>query len=496
MTNQFISTAIPYVNAAPHVGFALELVIADVLARHARTRGANVYFLSGTDENSLKNAIAAAAAGERVQDFVARHAAEYAALRATLDLSYDDFIRTSADPRHSPAVAKLWEACGRSGDLYAGDYEGAYCVGCEQFLGDDEIVDGLCAEHRGAPDRIAERNWFFRLSRYQEPLARLIDSGELAIRPASRRNEVRAFLERPLEDLSVSRSVERARGWGVPVPGDPSQIVYVWFDALANYISALGYGVASPPFERFWTNADRITHVIGKGITRFHAVYWPALLLSAGERVPAELLVHGYVTVDGCKIGKSLGNAVAPREACALFGADALRYYLLRHVGSQRDGDFSFARFEDVYAHELANDLGNLVGRVTALGRRHGVPSADGESQLATSLQARVDAQLEAFALDRALDEIWRVVAAANAYVNQTEPWKLAKQARAAELAVVLRELYATLGTIGSALEPFLPQTARRLAAALGGTECAQIFPRDRSRNAVSGNAVLHQCAS
>lgn len=478
MTNRFISSAIPYVNAAPHVGFALELVIADVLARRARKRGADLYFLSGTDENSLKNSIAAAAAGERVQDFVARHAAEYAALRATLDLSYDDFIRTSADTRHAPSVAKLWEACARNGDIYAGDYEGRYCVGCEQFLGDDELVDGLCAEHRTAPEKIAERNWFFRLSRYQGPLVRLIERGELAIRPTQRRNEVRAFLEQPLEDLSISRSRERARGWGVPVPGDSSQIVYVWFDALANYISALAYGDGNPQFERFWTNAERITHVIGKGITRFHAVYWPAVLLSAGARVPTELLVHGYVTVEGRKIGKSLGNAVAPHEACAIYGADALRYYLLRHVGSQRDGDFSWTRFAEVYAHELANDLGNLVGRVTTLGRRHGVPAAPGESELAAGLQTRVDAELDAFALDRALDEIWRVIAAANAHVNKTEPWKLAKQARRAELAAALTELYAALREIGSTLEPFLPEAARRLQAALLGSDSEQLFPR------------------
>jgi methionyl-tRNA synthetase len=226
MTNHFISTAIPYVNAAPHVGFALELVIADVLARHARRRGADTYFLSGTDENSLKNALAAEHAGEGVRDFVARHAAQYAALRAALDLSYDDFLRTSADPRHAPAVTKLWEACARAGDIYAGDYEGLYCVGCEHFLAADELVGGLCAEHRVAPQAVSERNYFFRLSRYQDALVRLHEHGEIRIAPAQRRNEVLAFLEQPLADLSISRSVERTRV-GLPVPGE---IVYVWFD--------------------------------------------------------------------------------------------------------------------------------------------------------------------------------------------------------------------------------------------------------------------------
>jgi methionyl-tRNA synthetase len=487
MTNRFISTAIPYVNAAPHIGFALELVITDVLARYARRRGADVYFLSGTDENSLKNALAAAAAGERVHDFVARHAAEYAALRTTLDLSYDDFLRTSADPRHAPAVTKLWEACARHGDIYAGDYAGLYCVGCEQFLAADELVDGLCAEHRMSPERVAERNYFFRLSRYRDALVALHERGAIAIRPTQRRNEVLAFLEQPLGDLSISRSVERAHGWGLPVPGDASQIVYVWFDALANYISALGYAHCGAPFERYWTHAERISHVIGKGVIRFHAVYWPALLLSAGVRVPSELLVHGYVTVEGRKIGKSLGNAVAPRDACAVYGTDALRYYLLRHVGSQRDGDFSWSRFDEIYAHELANDLGNLVTRVTALGRRYGVPPGGAAaSELADGLAAKVHAHLEEFALDRALDEIWAVIGAANAYVNRTAPWQLARQARSSELRATLSELYAVLRALGSVLEPFLPETARRLSAALDTSAAVQLFPRERSAPCVA----------
>lgn len=479
MEQRFISTAIPYVNAAPHIGFALELVIADVLARHWRRRGEDLYFLSGTDENSLKNALAAAAEGVPTPAFVARNAEEFAALKPLLNLGYDDFLRTSADPRHAPAVEKLWNACVASGDVYLGSYEGLYCVGCEQFQTPDELVDGLCAEHGTAPERVAERNWFFRLSRYQDALVRLIERGDLTIRPAHRKNEVLSFLASPLVDLSISRSVERARGWGLPVPGDPSQIIYVWFDALANYISATGYATSSESFARLWTDAARITHVIGKGVIRFHAVYWPAILLSAGLRLPSELLVHGYVTIDGQKISKSLCNTVSPAEACAPHGPDALRYYLLRHIGSRRDGDFSWARFDEVYVHELANDFGNLVSRTIALGRRYGVPDAT-PSELAAGLGEAVQGHIEDFAVDRALDAIWKVVTAANAYVNRTEPWRLAQRGETRELERVLAELYAALACIANELAPFLPETAERLAAALQTSEPVQLFPRPR----------------
>jgi methionyl-tRNA synthetase len=268
------------------------------------------------------------------------------------------------------------------------------------------------------------------------------------------------------------------------VPGDPTQIVYVWFDALANYISALGYGSDAgyggdaDEFRAYWTEADRITHVIGKGITRFHAVYWPAILLSAGLRPPTELLVHGYVTVNGRKVSKSEGNGVSPAEARAAYGTDALRYYLLRHIGSRRDGDFSLARLGEAYAHELADDLGNLAARTLALFVRHGTPSARAASTLANGLEDEIERCLDDFAVDRALDGIWRVVDAANAYINRTEPWKLAKQGRRDELEDVLAELHAALLVLARALSPFLPETADRLMRALSGVCAEQLFPK------------------
>jgi methionyl-tRNA synthetase len=328
-----------------------------------------------------------------------------------------------------------------------------------------------------APEAVAERNWFFRLGRYQDEIVRLVARDELRIRPAHRKREVLAFLEEPLRDLSISRSVERARGWGIPVPGDSAQIVYVWFDALANYVSALDYATSGARLERYWSRADRVSHVIGKGVTRFHAVYWPAILLSAGLRPPTELLVHGYVTVDGEKIGKSLGNTIAPAAACSELGVDALRYYLLRHVGTHRDGDFSWQRLREVYAGELANGLGNLLARATALVRRHGVPEPR-PSRLAAGLEDEVRSYISEFALHRGLDAIWAVVAAANAHVNETEPWTLAKRGEHEALAAVLAELYAALRSIGAALAPFLPDTSTRLLDALAGSCAVQLFPR------------------
>jgi methionyl-tRNA synthetase len=470
MDARFVSTAIPYVNAAPHIGFALELLLADVIARHTRQRGSQCFFLSGTDDNSLKNALAAEQAEQATPAFVEARVPEFRQLKELLNVSYDDFLSTSIDPRHAPAVEELWARCARNGDIYERNYEGLYCVGCEQFYAPDELAEGACSEHGTAAERISERNYFFRLSRYQDALVRLIERDEIAILPVQRKNEVLAFLQAPLLDLSVSRSDARARGWGIPVPGDPSQIIYVWFDALTNYLSA------SPTY---WNKADRITHVIGKGVTRFHAVYWPAILLSAGVRLPSQIFVHGYVTIEGRKISKSLGNAISPADACRRFGVDALRYYLLRHVGSQRDGDFCWTRLEDIYTHELADDLGNLLSRTTALGRKYGAPSST-TSAHAASLAADVSRHIEEFAIHRALDRIWRVIENTNSYLNQTSPWKLAKHGETIELAAVLGEVYGTLEAVALALTPLLPDTSQRLLTAISTSEPLQLFPKSQ----------------
>src|SRR6266511_3499267 len=295
----YVTTTIPYVNARPHLGFVLELVQADVLARHRRVRGDAVRLLTGTDDNSLKNVLAAQAEGVPTARLVDRNAAAFAALHRPLSLSFDDFIRTSRDPRHRPGVERLWQACAASGDLYRKHYAGLYCVGCEQFYPPAELPGGRCPEHGTEPTAVAEENWFFRLSRYQERLSDLVSGGTLRIEPAARRNEVLAFIAGGLTDFSISRSARRAHGWGIPVPGDPDQVVYVWWDALGNYLSALDYGVDGPDYHRWWVAADRRVHLVGKGVVRFHAVYWPAMLLSAGVPLPTDILVHDYLTVAG-----------------------------------------------------------------------------------------------------------------------------------------------------------------------------------------------------
>ena len=367
----YITTSIPYVNAAPHVGFALELVQADAYARHLRLLGHDVRFQCGTDDNSLKNVRAAEAAGLQVRDFVNANADRFERLGGRLDISNQEFVCTSRDPRHVACVHALWRACADTGDFYRKAYEGLYCVGCEQFYEPSELDDGRCPEHGIALEIVREENWFFRLSRYGGKLRELVETGELRIVPAHRRNEVLALLRRGLTDISVSRSAERARGWGVPVPdgGGPEagDVVYVWFDALANYLTGLGHGSDQVLQQRYWNRGESI-HVVGKGISKFHAIYWPAILLSAGLPPPSSILVHGYVTVDGRKIGKSAGNGIDPEGIIDAYGTpDALRYYLLRHIRSGDDGDFSGERLEAAWAGELAGQLGNLANRVLTL---------------------------------------------------------------------------------------------------------------------------------
>jgi hypothetical protein len=344
MTSTYITTTIPYVNARPHLGFALELVQADVLARYRRSLGEQVRFQAGTDENSLKNVLAAEAAGVGVQEFVDASAAAFTGLAEPLSLSVDDLIRTSTDPRHRAGVERLWRACAARGDLYLKHYEGLYCIGCEQFYTPAELPDGRCPDHGTVPDLVAEENWFFRLSRYTGQLRALIGDGAVRVEPAVRRNEVLALIDSGLRDFSVSRSTRRARGWGIPVPGDPGQVIYVWFDALGNYLTALDYANDGENLHRWWTGASQRIHLLGKGVLRFHAVYWPAILLSAGEALPTDIAVHGYLTENGRKISKSSGATVDPYDLAARYGTDAVRWWLLREVPPGADADYTARR--------------------------------------------------------------------------------------------------------------------------------------------------------
>jgi methionyl-tRNA synthetase len=474
----YVSTAIPYVNSSPHVGFALELIQTDALARYHRLIGRDVHFQTGTDENSLKNARAAAEQGLSTAGLVAENAAAFADLQELLRLSADEFIRTSSDPRHASGVEALWRLCEAAGDIYRGTYSGLYCVGCEHYLRDSDLVDGHCPEHDTAPEIVHENNYYFRLSRYADQILELIESGGLRIVPDKRANEVLALLRSGVEDISISRSRERALGWGIPVPGDEDQVVYVWFDALANYITSLDFAQPSERYQRYWVEGER-THVLGKGITRFHAIYWPAILLSAGLPSPHVINVHGYVTIDSAKISKSLGNSIAPVELVQRHGVDALRYYLLRHIRTTEDGDFSEHLLRRAYESELANGLGNLLSRTLGLVRRHcgdrvpqpGESEAGDETLLATAraTPAAVHAAVRGFHLSDALDELWRFVDEANRYVADNQPWRLAKDpSQRQRLDTVLYNQLESLRLIAALLSPFLPTAAQAIATQLG----------------------------
>jgi methionyl-tRNA synthetase len=476
----YITTTIPYVNAHPHLGFALELVQADVLARHHRGKGEQVRFQTGTDDNSLKNVLAAEAAGVGVQEFVDRNAAAFVGLAEPLSLSVDDVIRTSRDPRHRAGVERFWRACAAAGDLYRKHYEGLYCVGCEQFYTPAELPDGRCPEHGTRPQRVSEENWFFRLSRYTDRLHRLIEGGTLRIEPAERRNEVLAFIAGGLEDFSVSRSTARARGWGIPVPGDPSQVIYVWWDALGNYLTALGYGTEGRDHARWWTGAERRIHLVGKGVLRFHAVYWPAMLLSAGQPLPTDVLVHDYLTVDGRKISKSGGVTVDPAALTGRYGTDAVRWWLLREVPRVGDADFTLGRLVGRADDELANGLGNLVNRVVAMihryrgGRVPGSSTAPPETaeldRVSREAPGLIGTALADFDFRRATAAVWSIVDEANRYINRIRPWELAKAERDGDehaghtLDAVLARLIRACRDIAEHLGPFLPDAAARIA--------------------------------
>lgn len=479
----YLTTTIPYVNARPHLGFALELVQADVLARHLRLRGVPVRLQTGTDENALKNVLAAEAAGIGVRELVDRNAEAFISLAGPLDLSFDDVIRTSADPRHRVGVERLWRACAASGDLYRKHYEGLYCVGCEQFYAPADLIDGRCPEHGVEPQPVAEENWFFRLSRYGDRLRELIVSGELRIEPEARRNEVLAFVSGGLEDFSISRSQARARGWGIPVPDDPGQVIYVWWDALGNYLTALDYGTGGEAYRHWWLGASRRIHLVGKGVVRFHAVYWPAMLLSAGEPLPTDILVHDYLTIDGKKISKSGGVTADPAALAAEFGTDPIRWWLLREVPRVGDTDFTVERLAARTNDELVNGLGNLASRVSAMVHRYRdgrVPQAEpGPSALREACEAaaeRVDAALADADFRAATSAVWAVVDEANRHINQTKPWELARSGDADRLDTVLAELVAALQVIGEELTPFLPGTAAAIRA-----QCtARVLPPPR----------------
>lgn len=429
-----ISTAIPYVNARPHLGFAYELVIADILARHRRRRGDRVTFTTGTDEHSAKNVAAAVTEGISTPALVARNAEAFRALAPLVDATPDEFIRTSLDTRHREAALRLWRACAR--DLYRAPWHGLYCVGCEAFV-------DACDEHTAPLEPVNEVNWFFRLSRYAPRIREAIESGRVEIVPASARAETLAFLAGDVRDLSVSRDAVRSDGWGIRVPDDPSQIIYVWFDALANYLVT------------DWSAFERRTHVIGKGITRFHAAYWLAFLLAAELPLPERICVHGYLTVNGKKIAKS-GEGFDVPPVVERVGACALRWFYARRCRTHVDSDVTLDAIVAAHDADLANRIGNLGQRTRSIAARVGAVAT---TPLDDGLPARIDAALERFQFDEAAAAIVDVADQANRYVDTHAPWRLPPDEARRNLGPVL----ATVELLAGELEPFVPGVARAL---------------------------------
>ncbi len=475
----FVSTSIPYVNGRPHIGHALEFVQADVISRYNRLLGHDTFFLTGTDENSLKNVRAAAEAGIPTQELCDRNSDVFQALIPALQISNDDFIRTSRDARHTRGAQKFW-ARARAGDIYTKQYSGRYCVGCEDFYTEKEVPDGICPEHQTPLEIVEEENYFFRLSAYQDQLLELLESGNLQVIPATRRHEMLAFVKSGLRDFSISRSRERAGNWGIPVPGDESQVMYVWFDALTNYITALNYADCGERFQTYWEGDSQRIHVIGKGINRFHSIYWPAMLLSAGLPLPDVVFVHGYLTANGRKISKSLGNVVDPLAQIEKYGSEAVRYYLLRGVSPVEDGDYAEKRVRELYNSDLANNLGNLIRRIETLGEKaayvlhneHTTPAAPNGYHEA----------LHEFRFHDAVAALWGIATAINQDIDRTKPWELQKHGKHRELERFLNYAVSQVRRLSYWLEPFLPEISHTITTRFHGGKLLKqgepLFPR------------------
>ena len=476
----YITAAIPYVNSLPHVGHALEFVQADTIARYHKLLGEEVILLSGGDENALKNVQAAEKEGEEVQAFVDKNTENFLELTKKLNCEFDVWQKGSNQKVHFPASQKLWDLCDKAGDIYKKTYGGLYCVGCEAFYTTDELNDkGECFEHPGKKlETVSEENYFFKLSRYQKQLVELIESDKLKIDPEERKNEMLSFLKEPLQDISISRSNERAKNWGVPVLNDPTQRLYVWFDALNIYQSGIGFGWNDEKYKKWWP-AD--LHVIGKGITRFHAIYWPAFLLSADLELPKALFVHGYFTVNGQKMSKTLGNVIDPTDMIEKYGADSLRYYLLAKFNPFTDGDFSEEKLKDVYNGELANNLGNLVSRSAKLIENSNldIKKLTLKTPKKLSLQGVVD-NIELFRFDKALEYINFSIGVLNNYISESEPWKKENLHKSEILCNIINRIR----QIAFDLQPFLPITSKQILKQFNGTANGKIesgtplFPR------------------
>ncbi len=468
----YITTPIYYVNDVPHIGHAYTTIAADAIARYHRMKGKKVFFLTGTDEHGEKVHKSATQQGMSPKELADRVVTRFQGLTPALHITNDDFIRTS-EPRHYASAQALFRISLANGDIYTGEYEGWYCTPCESYWTDLQLAEGNCPECRRPVEKRKEPSYFFRLSKYQQPLLDYYARNPKFIRPESRRNEVVSFVAGGLNDLSLSRT---SLSWGIPVPGDPGHVIYVWYDALINYITGVGYPDGGEKFEAFWP-AD--VHIVGKDILRFHAVFWPAFLMSAGIAPPLGVFAHGWWTVEGQKMSKSLGNVVDPYEMVRTYGADAFRYFLLREVPFGMDGDFSRKALVHRINSELANDFGNLLNRsLGMLGKYFSgtvpSPGRPGEEEGALRKKAedvvrQVDEAMEELELSRALTAIWELVKAGNKYIDQMAPWTLAKDpARRDRLGTVLYSVLEAARICVLLSAPVVPVAAQRMWEALG----------------------------
>lgn len=467
----FITSPIFYPNAQPHMGHAYTTLLCDVLARYHKNLGEETYFLTGTDEHTEKVVQAANAQGQKPEEYLEEIVGRFKDLYQKLDISYDQFIRTSDKNIHWPGAIEMWNRLVTAGDLYKSSYTGLYCVGHEAFMTEKELVDGVCPDHGTAPEKVIEENWFFRLSKYAPQIEELIIDGTLPIVPESRRKEILYFLRSGVEDVSFSRPKEKMM-WGIPVPNDSEQTMYIWVDALTNYITALGFG-RGEELMRFWPG----THVIGKDILRFHTVFWPAMLLSANLPLPKTVFVHGTIISGGKKMSKTLGNVISPYEMIDRYGKDATRYLLLRHVNPKEDTDITWEKLDEWYTANLTNGLGNLVSRVMTLAEQY----LSGPVELMpedTSIEPAFTEKIESFRFNEAMDLVFAHIAKGDAFMTENAPYKTVKT-NPEEGKKDIEKLVKHLSKIAAHLNLAMPATARIISDAVHSNKKPDnLFPR------------------
>ena len=451
----YITTALPYVNAEPHIGFALELIQADVLARYHRLLDEDTFFLTGTDEHGQKIEKAAKEAKTPPEEFTNKISEKFKELTKVLDISNDDFIRTTDKKKHWPTVENIWKELEKNGDIYKKKYKGLYCVGCEAFIKEKDLIDGKCPNHQKEPELIEEENYFFKLSKYSERVKNAIESNEINIVPARRKSEIINFIKEGIEDISISRSKENL-GWGIPVPGDKDQVIYVWFEALLNYLYPKGRWPAD-------------VHCIGKDIFRFHALLWPAILFALNFPPPKNILVHGFITVDGQKMSKSLGNIIDPFELVEKYGVDSVRYFFLREIPSTEDGDFTYEKFEERYNADLAKGLGNLVARILKLSE--GVEFSNEKQDFVDQVREKYTKAFDGFKFNEVLILIWELISYCDKLIEEEKPWEKGKEK-------IIGDLLFLIDQVAKLLQPFLPETSEKILKQLKTKKTESLFPR------------------